>query len=93
MEPVGVVAGGDEELSGGVGADAVQSDEVRGGRGDERFELFVEVVDLGGELLVAAGDLPQRGLGGLDGIGDVSGSESGRPLDEGGDAELAEFVA
>jgi len=46
-QPGGVVPGGDQQLPGGIDADAGQGDQLRNGGGDQRGELGVEVVDLG----------------------------------------------
>ncbi len=92
-EPVGVVTGGDEELAGNVGADAVERDQVRGHRSHERSEDRVEFVQLGGELLIATSDRPQRDLGRFVGIGRVGGTEPGGPLDQLAECELAELVS
>ena len=62
-EPFGVVTGGDEELAGDAGADTVERDQVRRDRSDERLEDRVELAEFFGELLVAARDGSQRGLG------------------------------
>ena len=53
-----VLAGRDQQLAGGVGTDAVDSDQGGVDGGDEGFEELVEVGDLDGELLVAAGQRP-----------------------------------
>jgi len=59
-QPVRVVPGGDQELPGGVHADAGQRDEFGSGGGDQRGELRVQVVDLGLRRLPAAGQGTQR---------------------------------
>jgi hypothetical protein len=61
-EPLGVVAGGDQQLPRGVDADAGEGDQARGGRGDQFLELGVELVEFGLELLPAPGQGPQGGL-------------------------------
>jgi hypothetical protein len=67
-EAFGVVAGGDEELAGGLGADALLGEEPwRGGPG-ELGEVDVELADLGGERFPAAGEVPQRPLGRRGGV-------------------------
>ena len=63
VEPVGVVAGGDEQGGGGLGADAVAGDERGGGGGHEGTEDGVDACDLGVEGLDAAGELAERELG------------------------------
>jgi len=55
-QPIGVVPGGDQQLPGGVGADAEQRAQCRVDAGDQRGDQRVELVDLGGELLVAPGE-------------------------------------
>ena len=63
-QPLGVVAGGDQQLPGGVDPDPGQGDQGGRDRGDQVLELGVELVELGLELLPAAGQGPQAGLGG-----------------------------
>jgi hypothetical protein len=53
-DAVGVVADGDEELSGDLGADPVELDQLGRGRADEGFDLLVEGLDLVVELLPAS---------------------------------------
>ncbi|GAA4576353.1 hypothetical protein GCM10023176_47570 [Micromonospora coerulea] len=55
VQPVGVVAGGDEQLPGGVDADAGQRDQVRSHGGDKSAQVAVEVIDLGLKGEPAAG--------------------------------------
>ena len=50
-----VLSGADQQLPGRVGADAIGGQQARVDGGHEWFEEFVEVGDLGGQLLVAAG--------------------------------------
>jgi hypothetical protein len=61
-EPLGIVAGGDQQLAGGVDPDPGQRDQARGRR-HERLELGVELVEFGLELPPAPGQGPQGGLG------------------------------
>nr|WP_250558545.1 hypothetical protein [Pseudonocardia lacus] len=63
-QPLGVVPGGDQELSGDVGSDPDQRGQGRVDLGDQRGDEGVEIVDLGGELLVAPGECAQRDEGG-----------------------------
>jgi hypothetical protein len=62
-QPLGVVAGGDQQLPGGVDPDPGQGDQCGGDRGDQFLELGVELGELGLELLPASGEGPQAGLG------------------------------
>jgi hypothetical protein len=62
-QPLGVVAGGDQQLPGGVDPDPGQGHQGGRGRGDQRLELEVEPIEFGLELLPAAGQGPQAGLG------------------------------
>ena len=62
-EPLGVVAGGDQQLAGGVDPDPGQGQQGRSNSGDQRLELAVELVELGLEVLPAPGQGPQSGLG------------------------------
>jgi hypothetical protein len=77
VQSVGVVAGGDEELSCGVDADAGECDEVGGHGGDEGGQVAVEVVDLGLKSEPAASEAAQGDLGGGGWIADRAGSEGG----------------
>ena len=60
VDPVGVVTGGDEELSGDVKADPLEGEQGWGERGDERVEVVVEFGDLDAEGLDPTGDGRQR---------------------------------
>jgi hypothetical protein len=57
VDAVGVVAGGDQELAGEFDADAVEFDEPWCGGADQGFDLAVERLDLGIEVLPAAGQV------------------------------------
>jgi hypothetical protein len=61
-QPLGVVAGGDQQLAGGVDPDPGQRDQGGGGRGDQDLELVVELGELGLELLPAAGQVRRAAL-------------------------------
>jgi hypothetical protein len=63
-QPLGVVAGGDQQLASGLDSHPGEGDQGGSGRGDQRLQLGVELVELGLELLPAAGQGPQGGLGG-----------------------------
>ena len=83
MQPVGVVTGGDEYLSGDFGADPGQRDQSRSRRGHQCPQLGIGGADLFGQVLVASGQAAQRGLGGMLGIGDVTGwSQPGAGRDQ-----------
>jgi hypothetical protein len=60
-------------LAGGLDPNSGQRQQCRRGRGDQRLELAVELVELGLELLPAAGQGPQGGLGGGGGAGEWPG--------------------
>jgi hypothetical protein len=75
VQPVGVLSGGDQELSGDVGGDPVEGEQAGVDRGDQWFEQGVELGDLDGELLVASGEAAQRDQGGGRG---VTGAWAGR---------------
>jgi hypothetical protein len=49
VQPTRVVAGGDQQGAGTLGADAEQLEQARGGRGDEPAQLTVQRLDLGAE--------------------------------------------
>ena len=74
MDAFGVRADGDEECAGDVGADALHGEQA-GWRdpADEVREGFVELFDLDGEGLPAAGEVTQRGDGSGAGADDLSG--------------------
>ena len=61
-ERLGVVAGGDKELSGQFGADAEDVDEVWGGQSYQGLDLTIEGLDLGVEGLPAASEIASGGL-------------------------------
>src|SRR5450830_430613 len=61
-DPVGVVAGCDEELAGDFDTDPVQLDEGGGGGPDQRLKLLVQRRDLLVEGLPAPGEVAQGGL-------------------------------
>jgi hypothetical protein len=63
VEPVGVLAGGDQQLSGDVGPDTVEGGQVGVDRGDQWGEFGVEFGDLGLEVADAAGESAQGGPG------------------------------
>ena len=66
VQPVGVVAGGDQQGAGGVGPDAFEGQQVRGqGFGDAVHALLGLGVP-GGEVLDALGQLAQRVAGGAE---------------------------
>src|SRR5215213_286826 len=61
-DPVGVIAGGGQELAGDLDADPVQLDQCWGGDPDEALDLVVEGLDLGVERLPASGQVSQSCL-------------------------------
>jgi hypothetical protein len=54
VDPVGVVAGGDQELAGDLDADAVQFEQLGGSSAGKGLDLLVEALDLVVELLPAS---------------------------------------
>ena len=82
-DPVGIVAGAGEELAGDLGPDAGQGEQGWGDLGaDQLVELVVGVGDLFGQLLVAAGESAQRGLGGMLGVAELlTGTQPGAGRD------------
>ena len=60
-QPLGIVAGGDQQLPGGVDPDPGQGDQGGRGRADQRLELEVQLVEFGLELLPAPSQAPQGG--------------------------------
>ena len=61
-QPLGVVAGGDQQLPGGVDPHPRQGDQGGGDRTDQRLELEVEPIEFGLEVLPAPSQGPQGGL-------------------------------
>jgi hypothetical protein len=75
-QPLGVVAGADQQGGAGVDADPAQGDELGRGRGDQAGELPVEVSDLGVEGAEAQRELLHRIAGRSGhGVGFVAGTE------------------
>lgn len=62
LQALGIVAGGHEELSGGLVADAVDGQERRGDGVEDGLDVRVELADLVVEDPPAAGDADQRPL-------------------------------
>ena len=62
-QPLGVVAGGDQQLPGGIDPHPGQRHQGGRDRGDQVLELAVEAIELGLELLPAPAQGPQAGLG------------------------------
>ena len=91
--PVGVVAGRDEQRSGGVGADPASTEQRRVGLFAQCEQVCVESVDLSCERPVAACQRPQRCLGRrVDSVGGGVGAQSGARVDDGGGAKSAQPV-
>ena len=63
-QPVGIVPGRDQQLRCDFYADAVEGEQRRCGRGDQREQIGVDIADLVAQLLVATGQAPQGGFGG-----------------------------
>jgi hypothetical protein len=80
-EPFGVVAGGDEELAGDVGADAEVCEESGCCSASEGFEFGVKFVDLVVEREPSAGEVLERTAGRLERIRVLRHTESGATLD------------
>jgi Transposase IS116/IS110/IS902 family len=72
-EPVGVVPGGDQQLAGGLDPDAAAGQQPRGGLAGQGDEVRVERGQLGGQDLVAAGQVAQGPVGGAGRVGAASG--------------------
>jgi len=64
-DPVGVVAGGDEQQGGGVGADTLQGQQARGGRCDEPVELAIQAGAVGVDVDDASSEGLHGQLGGI----------------------------
>ena len=72
MEPVDVLAGGDQQLPGVAGGDSEQLDGAGSGGGDELLELLVKMLDLAVEGVDPVGEGSQRECRGLDGVAEVA---------------------
>jgi hypothetical protein len=81
VEPLGVVAGGDQQRAGRVGADPEGLDQPWRGGGGQLRELGVEARDLRLERLAAARELSERELAGGQRTAKESGAEPGCDLD------------
>ena len=93
MHPLGVVPGGDEQRGCGLGADAAGAEQRRVGSLAQAAQLGVEVLDLRGERLVAAGQTAQRLLGRCkDGIAARAGPHPGAGLDGAGRVQCPQPV-
>jgi hypothetical protein len=62
-QPLGVVAGGDRQRAGHVGADPKQRGQLRCRLGDQPVQLAIEPADLSVKQLPAASKLPHGQLG------------------------------
>ena len=62
-QPLGVVAGGNQQLAGGVDPDPGQGEQGGSDGGDQGLQLAIEVVEFGLELLPTPRQGPQGGLG------------------------------
>ncbi|WP_211116454.1 hypothetical protein [Glycomyces buryatensis] len=82
-EPVGVVAGAGQQLSGGLGAEPGQLQKIRSGPGDQGPDLGVGLLDLDVQGLIAASQAAQRDAVRRLGIGRIAGGAgSGQDGDE-----------
>ena len=87
MQPLWVVASGDQQRPDGVGAEAVSGDEVGSGRPREGGEDGIQGLDLPLETLDPPGQLPQREFGGTHrgrGIPRTQPGRGGHHLPDGG---------
>ncbi len=71
-QPVGVVPGAGQQLPGDVDTDAGQREQARRGRRHQCPQLGVRLGSLLGEVLMAAGEAAQRGLGRLLRVGELT---------------------
>ena len=92
-EPVGVVSGGDQQAAGGLHPHAVAGQQSRGGPAGEDGQVGVERVQLGGEGLVAAGQIPQGAAGGDRRVGTVPWVLGGQLRDPLGGGQRVELGA
>ena len=76
-DPVGVVAGGDQQLRGGEGPEAGFGEQLGGQLGDQFGEVMFGVVDLSGEVVDASGEPAEGESGGAGRVGEVFGVEPG----------------
>ena len=94
-QPLGVLAGGNEQLAGMVVADREQLQEPGSGPTDEGGQPLVSQGELGLEQLNAVGDCLQRCLAGVHWVGQESlvGSEPGAGGDQHRRGEVLERLA
>ncbi len=82
-DAVGVVAGAGEELAGDLGADTANREQVGRDLPDQLGDVQVGFVDFLAELVVAAGESTEGGLGGLCGVAElVAGTQPGAAGDD-----------
>jgi len=72
MQPVGVVSGAGQQLPGDFDADAGQHEQAWRGRRHQCPQLGVRLGNLLAQVLVAAGEAAQRGLGRLLRVGEFT---------------------
>jgi hypothetical protein len=92
-QPLGVVAGGDQQLPGGVDPDPGQGQQGGGDCADQLLELGVELGEFGLELLPTAGQDPHGGLGGRRSAGERPGPQGGAGGDQGLGLEAKQRLA
>ena len=82
-QPLGMVAGGDQQDGGDIRADAVDAQQAGGLQCDQRREDVVEAVDLLGEILRSAAQLAQARPGWRSQRSRRAGSQRGQLGDQG----------
>ena len=93
-DPLGVVAGGDEQQGGGVGAHTVQGEEARRGGFDQGGELVIEAGAVGVDVEHPAAEGLHGELGGVhDRVTEGVGAERGGGLSERPDRHATEPFA
>jgi hypothetical protein len=92
-QPARIVASGDQQGPGNLGAHPTTRQQRRGDLGRELGEFGVEPVDLGTLGLMAAGELPQGELGRRDRTGQLRRAEGGGDLDQPVGCQAAELAA
>ncbi|WP_244903702.1 hypothetical protein, partial [Ornithinimicrobium cerasi] len=93
-QPLGVVAGGQQQLGADHGAHALDREQARVRCGRPGADACGELLDLGGQVTVAAGQGPQRVEEvGVVGVGDLSGPAGGKGVQQPGRWQVPVVVA
>jgi hypothetical protein len=89
-----IVPGGQQQRRRDVGANPLEGQQLRSGRGDQPVQVPVQLSDLGRQLLVADGNRPQGQLGRCGrGLGLLPWTQPGCSSDQSSQHQSAQLVA